>query len=78
MEIEKVGKGFENLMDKADVVFVSKEVCKSNGASNLGEAIETFKHKVRSDAILVCTWGEQGAACHTPKGANLDCKDIKC
>lgn len=53
---------YEDLVPLADVVFVSKDVSLSNGATNLHEAIELFKPKLKDKGILICTWGDQGSA----------------
>ena len=37
VEVEKVGRGLEALVPLADVVFVSKEVAKANGANDMNE-----------------------------------------
>lgn len=62
MEVETVGKNYESLIGLADVVFISKDVSRSNGADNLQEAIALFSDKLKPEALLVCTWGDKGAA----------------
>ena len=37
VEVEKVGRGLEALVPLADVVFVSKEVARANGANDMNE-----------------------------------------
>ena len=62
IEIEKVNQDFEELIPFGDVIFISKDVCVSNGASDLMEALELFQTKLKSKSRLICTWGDQGAA----------------
>ena len=43
IEIEKANQGFEELIPYADVIFISKDVSKSNCAKNLKEALDIFQ-----------------------------------
>ena len=62
VEVEKVNQGFEDLITQADLVFVSKEVSKANGAKNLEEVLKVFASKLRPKSRLICTWSDQGAS----------------
>ncbi len=62
VEVEKVGRGHEELLPLGDVAVVSKDVARANGASTMGEAVETFRGKLsRAGALLVFPWGDEGA-----------------
>jgi ketohexokinase len=62
VEIEKANHGFECLIDKVDISFISKEVSRANGAKNLSEAVEMFKQILKFGSRLICTWGDQGVS----------------
>jgi hypothetical protein len=48
VEIEKNDQGFENLLDLADLVFLSKDFAThEGGAKSADEAIEIFKDRLR-------------------------------
>ena len=49
VEIEKIGQGFENLFDLADLVFLSKDfACHEGGAKSADEAINFYKDRLRT------------------------------
>ncbi len=62
VEVEKVGRGFEELIPFGDVVFVSKDVAKEHGAKDKEAAIRIFRDQLRPKAKLVVAWGEFGAS----------------
>jgi len=62
VEVEKVGRNFEDFIPLADVVFVSKDVAQWHGCPDMKSAISTFRPKLRDGASLVVAWGESGAA----------------
>jgi len=62
VEVEKVGRNFEDFIPLADVVFVSKDVAKWHGCADMESAISEFRPKLRQGASLVVAWGECGAA----------------
>merc|ERR1712130_123892 len=62
VEVEKVGRNFEDFIPLADVVFVSKDVAQWHGCADMQSAIAEFRPKLRQGASLVVAWGESGAA----------------
>jgi len=62
VEVEKVGRNFEDFIPLADVVFVSKDVAQWHGCADMESAISQFRPKLRQGASLVVAWGEAGAA----------------
>ncbi|KAI8779185.1 ketohexokinase [Biomphalaria glabrata] len=63
IEIEKPEFHNYNLViNKADLVFVSKDYAKSKGFANAKEAVSGLYNLCKEGAILVCAWGEQGAS----------------
>ena len=73
VEIEKINMGYESLIELADVVFIGKDVSKANGAENMNEALELFKSRMmkkraKISSILICPWGDCGAAGMDPDG----------
>jgi len=61
IEVEKVGRGYEDLIPFGDVVMVSKDVAKHHGANTMTEALNVFKSKLKPGAKLVVPWGDKGA-----------------
>ncbi|BFZ05812.1 hypothetical protein BsWGS_08851 [Bradybaena similaris] len=55
-------KNPESEMGKADIVFLSKDVAKFRGYSNAVLAVEGLQHLCKDGAVLVCAWGDAGAA----------------
>lgn len=84
VEVEKVGRGFEEFIPHADLVLVSKEVAQYNGCGDMKAACARFSLQLRTGARLVVAWGEAGAACweagtgttvcpaHPPPGGVVD------
>ena len=68
VEVEKVGRGFEDFIPLADVVFVSKDVAMAHGCRDKEAAIAYFRPRLRAGASLVVAWGEAGAAAWSPGG----------
>merc|ERR1712037_1003947 len=62
VEVEKVGRNFEDFIPLADVVFVSNDVAQWHGCADMESAISEFRPKLRQGASLVVAWGEAGAA----------------
>ncbi|CAG5127678.1 unnamed protein product [Candidula unifasciata] len=63
VEIEKPElKNPELVMDKADIVFISKDVAKCKGFSEAVKAVEGLYRFCKNDAVLICAWGDSGAA----------------
>ena len=50
------------LFDKANYVFVSKDYSREEGYSSKEEAVEGLLKCCKSDATIICPWGEDGAA----------------
>ena len=53
VEVEKVGRGFEDFIPLADVVFVSKDVAMTHGCRDKVAAIAYFRPRLRAGASLV-------------------------
>ena len=45
-----------------DVMFVSKDFAMSQGYHDMRSAAEGFHGRVKSGAVLICAWGDEGAA----------------
>ncbi|XP_077990794.1 ketohexokinase-like [Glandiceps talaboti] len=61
IELEKPKHNIHDLIDKGNVVFISKDYAKHFGYNTAEEALKYFHQKVRKGAILVCAWGDLGA-----------------
>ena len=66
IEVEKVARRDEDLIPFGDVVMVSKDVARANGAEDMREAVEVFKRELKPGAKLVVPWGDRGAAGYDP------------
>ena len=62
VEVEKVGRGYEEFVPLADVVLLSKENAMAHGAKTMMGALEIFRPKLKAGGQLICAWGDQGAA----------------
>jgi len=62
VEVEKVGRGFEEFIPFADLVFVSKDVSLAHGCTTMEEAVRYFYKQIRVGGQLVVAWGDKGAA----------------
>ena len=68
VELEKPRKSLLPLLDKADVVFTSKDFARFCGFSSASEAVEAFRGKTKLSATIICAWGEEGADGVGPDG----------
>ncbi len=57
LEVEKPRTGIESLFDLADVLMFSRPYAQSQGY----QAAADFLDSLRSEALMSCSWGEQGA-----------------
>lgn len=64
VEVEKPNRNFEELIPLGNIVFISKDIAKANGAKNKIEALDRFKSQIRPGAKLICAWGDQGASAY--------------
>ncbi|KAH9499008.1 hypothetical protein Btru_004211 [Bulinus truncatus] len=63
IEIEKPEfPDYGTVLNKADIVFLSKDYALSKGFINAKEAVQKLNSLCKTGAILVCAWGEEGAA----------------
>jgi len=60
IEVEKARDQLELLFSGADVYFFSKAFAKTQGFDSAQALLHQYSNKI-ADALLVCTWGEQGA-----------------
>ncbi|KAI8752651.1 ketohexokinase [Biomphalaria glabrata] len=45
-----------------DVMFISKDFAKSEGFLSMADAMQGFFPRMKEEAVLICAWGEEGAA----------------
>lgn len=60
LEMEKLNRNYEPLLDKINVLFVSKEYAQSQGFQNMTDFVTGFKPELKIQ--LICAWGDRGAA----------------
>lgn len=68
VELEKPRQSLVPLLDKADVVFTSKDFARFCGYSKASEAVKAFHSKVKAGATVICAWGDEGADGIGPDG----------
>nr|XP_061813995.1 ketohexokinase-like [Nerophis lumbriciformis] len=61
VEIEKPREKLYQLFDRADVVFVSKDVARHLGFQTPTCALRGLRPRLRPGAVLICAWAEKGA-----------------
>ncbi len=60
LEVEKEREDIDDLLPLADVLLFSKSFATGRGFNNAPEFFELIR-RLAPEAMLVCTWGEQGA-----------------
>ena len=55
----------QELFDKADVVFVSKDYGRAEGYASKEETVKCLLSSCKEGATIICPWGEDGAAAKT-------------
>jgi len=60
IELEKDREGINDIMQYADVLFISKPFALSRGFKHASECLQHFAKRFPA-AIITCTWGNQGA-----------------
>ncbi|XP_023342808.1 ketohexokinase [Eurytemora carolleeae] len=65
VEVEKVGRGFEEFIQFPDLVLISKDVASFHGCKNKQEAVRYFYNQIKVGGKVVVAWGEDGAASAT-------------
>jgi ketohexokinase len=70
IEIEKARPGIEQLFAYADVLFFSQAFARAQGYAQAQQLFEWVQGQAQ-DAILVCSWGAQGAFARQTDGAEL-------
>ena len=69
-EMEKLGRNYDFILPFVDVMFISKEYAQSLGFENKLQTVSEFHLKkntstsnnVHEGKIIICAWGEEGAA----------------
>ncbi|GFN93706.1 ketohexokinase-like [Plakobranchus ocellatus] len=51
-----------NMWTLPDVLFVSKDFAQNQGYTSMGEAATGYFEKVKEGAVVICAWGDSGAA----------------
>lgn len=68
VELEKPRKSLMQLLNKADVVFTSKDFAKFLGCSSPYETVRSLRSKTKPGATIICAWGTKGADGAGPDG----------
>lgn len=68
VELEKPRKSLLQLLDKADVVFTSKDFARFLGYSSPSETVMYLLNNTKPGAKIICAWGTEGADGVGPDG----------
>jgi len=68
VEVEKVGRNFEELIPYGDVVFISKDMARAHGAKSAEDALRVFRPQLSAGSTLVVPWGDVGAGALDERG----------
>lgn len=72
LELEKPGRPeLDTLMQYADVVFISKEKADDERLFSKEDVVRTYIKKCKAGAVVICAWGDQGAAALSSKDGVL-------
>jgi len=70
VELEKPHRQeLEALFTLGDVVFVSKDYARAEGFKDMESAVRDLRQRALPGALLICPWGEAGAAASLPDGS---------
>ena len=61
VELERPRESLLQLLQKGDVVFISKDFARFRGFSSSAVAVKSLHSQLKSGAIAICPWGEEGA-----------------
>lgn len=77
LEAEKLrlASGLEqyNVWDLPDILFVSKDFAKSQGYQTMTEAVNGYLPKLKEGGVVICAWGEEGAAANSDETGIVSC-----
>ena len=68
VELERPRESLLQLLDKADVVFISKDFARFRSFSSSTVAVKSIYNKLKPGAVAICAWGEEGADGIGPDG----------
>lgn len=68
VELERPRESLLQLLQKADVVFISKDFARFRGFSSSAMTVKSLHSRFKSGAIAICAWGEEGADGVGPDG----------
>lgn len=75
LEMEKLNRNYEPLLDKVHVLFVSKEYAQDQGYENMTDFVQNYKAHLKFK--LICAWGEKGAAARDEDGSIVHAEACK-
>ncbi|XP_078365873.1 ketohexokinase-like [Oculina patagonica] len=68
VELERPRESLMLLLNKADVVFISKDFARFRGFSSSALTVKSLHPHLKSGAVAICAWGEEGADGVGPDG----------
>lgn len=68
VELERPRGDLMMLLNRGDVVFISKDFARFRGFCTATEAVKSLYSETKSGALLICAWGECGADGLGPEG----------
>ena len=73
--MEKLNRIYNPLLPLVDVIFVSKEYALSKNFQNKTEFVQKFQPDLK--CLVICAWGDQGAAGRDLEGKIIDISAYK-
>lgn len=68
IEIEKPKSEMQDLIPRADVLFVGKEFAEFSGCTNMSEALKKIAADAKPNTTIISAWGERGAMAQVHDG----------
>ena len=68
VELERPRESLLQLLHRADVVFISKDFARFRGFSSSALTVKSLHSHLKSGAMAICAWGEEGADGVDPDG----------
>ncbi|XP_035710656.1 ketohexokinase isoform X3 [Folsomia candida] len=75
VEVEKCRESLNTLLPLGHVVFVGKDFASWQGAKNCRDAVQLMQSKVSAGSLVICPWGEDGAAYGVGTGSQVTDND---
>ncbi|KAL3856706.1 hypothetical protein ACJMK2_011429 [Sinanodonta woodiana] len=73
VELEKINRAYDLIIDQGDYVFISKDYAMEQGFTDKISAVNGLIIRCQPGSIIICPWGELGAAARSWSGEVYQC-----